>query len=320
MMLSRTLAACAVVGVACVANAAAWPERPVRMIVSFPAGSSTDIPGRIVAQPLGVRLGQPLIIDNVAGAAGAIGARSIARAAPDGYTIGLASSSAFSIAPSLQANLPYDPLKDFAPLSLIGRTPYVILASPTLKVTTLAELIALAKAKPDTLNYGSAGAGSVTHLATLLLASQTGTLFNHIPYKTSAAANSDLIAGRIHFQMAGVAAALPLVAAGTVPIAVTGLKRLASLPDVPTVSETVVPGFDVSFWLGLVAPAGTPRDVVERLSREINAVLGIADVRSALAVQGLDAEGLTPEAFRALIESEIVRWREVTTSAGLKPE
>jgi len=320
-LLSTMSALVAVLGVACVDTAAAaWPERPVRMIVSFPAGSSTDVPGRIVAAPLSTRLGQPLVVENIAGAAGGIGARTIARSAPDGYTIGLASSSAFSIAPSLQAKLAYDPLKDFTPLSLIGRTPYIIVASPTLGIKTWRELIELARAKPDSLNYGSAGPGSVTHLATLLLASETKTKFNHIPYKTSASANTDLIAGRIHFQMAGVGAALPLVAAGTIPLAVTGRKRLAALPDVPTIAELGVPNFDVSFWLGIVGPAGMPRDIVGRISGDMKAVLAMESVQSALAAQGLDAEWISPDAFGKLIATEIAQWREVTTNAGMKPE
>jgi tripartite-type tricarboxylate transporter receptor subunit TctC len=319
--LSKRLAVLAIFGAVCIqAAAAAWPDRPIRMIVSFPAGSSTDVPGRIVAAPLSTRLGQPLVVENIAGAAGGIGARTIARSAPDGYTIGLASSSAFSIAPSLQAKLAYDPLTDFTPLGLIGRTPYVIVASPTLGIKTWRELVALAKAKPDGLNYGSAGPGSVTHLATLLLASETKTRFNHIPYKTSASANTDLIAGRIHFQMAGVAAALPLIAAGTIPLAVTGRARLAALPDVPTIAETGVPNFDVSFWLGIVGPAGMPRDIVERINGDMKAVLAMDKVQSALAAQGLDAEWISPDAFARLIATEITQWREVTSNAGLKPE
>jgi tripartite-type tricarboxylate transporter receptor subunit TctC len=318
---SKRLALLAIFGAVGIhAAAAAWPDRPIRMIVSFPAGSSTDVPGRIVAAPLSTKLGQPLVVENIAGAAGGIGARMIARAAPDGYTIGLASSSAFSIAPSLQAKMAYDPLKDFTPLGLIGRTPYVIVASPTLGIKTWRELVAFAKAKPDSLNYGSAGPGSVTHLATLLLGSETKTRFNHIPYKTSASANTDLIAGRIHFQMAGVAAALPLIAAGTVPLAVTGRARLAALPDVPTIAETGVPNFDVSFWLGIVGPAGMPREIVERISGDMKAVLAMGNVQSALAAQGLDAEWISPDAFAKLIATEIAQWREVTSNAGLKPE
>ena len=229
----------AILGLACTNDraAAAWPDRPIRVIVSFPAGSSTDIPARIVAQHLSVRLGQPLVIENVAGAAGAVGARAIARAPADGYTIGLASSSAFSIMPTVQANLLYDPLRDFAPLSLIGRSPYVIVASPTLQVKTLPELVAYARANPGTLNYGTAGANSLTHLATLFLASMTKTTFNHVPYRSSAAAGSDLMAGRIHFQISGVAAALQLITAGVTPLAVTSERRVASLPNIPTAIE-----------------------------------------------------------------------------------
>lgn len=299
---------------------AAWPERPVRLVVSFPAGSSTDIPGRIVAQHLSTRLGQPVVIDNVAGAAGSIGARTIARAAPDGYTIGLASSSAFSIAPSLRKNLPYDPIKDFAPLSLIGRSPYVIVATPELHINSLSDLIAYARAHPDAVNYGSAGAGSQTHLATVMLAAMTDTKLYHVPYKTSAAAVSDLLTGRIQFQLAGAASALQLIASGAVPLAVTGRSRLVSMPKLPTVAESGVPGFDVSFWLGIVAPAGTPPDIVEHLSREINSVLVMPEVRSALALQGLEAEGSTPAGFSLLINAEIDVWREAAKNAGMKPD
>ena len=300
--------------------AAAWPDRPIRVIVSFPAGSSTDIPARIVAQQLSVRLGQPLVIENVAGAAGAVGARAIARAPADGYTIGLASSSAFSIMPIVQANLGYDPQKDYAPLSLIGRSPYVIVASPTLPVKTLPELIAHARANPGALNYGTAGANSLTHLATLHLAAITKTTFNHVPYRSSAASGTDLMAGRIQFAISGVAAALQLLAAGVTPLAATSERRIPSLPNIPTAIEAGVPGFDVAFWLGFVAPAGTPRDIVERLSKEVNAVLDMPEVRNALAAQGLEAEGTSPEGFSKLIETEIARWRDVAQSAGLKPE
>lgn len=319
---SKALAALLAVSVlACAGQAvAAWPERPVRLVVSFPAGSSTDIPGRIVAQHLSERLGQPVVVDNVAGAAGSIGARTIARAAADGYTIGLASSSAFSIAPSLRTDLPYDPLKDFTPLSLIGRSPYVIVATPGLHVSSLPELIAYAHAHPGEVNYGSAGAGSQTHLATVTLAALTNTKLYHVPYKTSAAAVSDLLAGRIQFQLAGAASALQLVATGAVPLAVTGRSRLASMPKIPTVAESGVPGYDVTFWLGMVAPAGTPPDIAEHLSRDINAVLAMPEVRSALALQGMEAEGSTPAAFSQLIRSEIDLWREAVKTAGLKPE
>jgi len=300
---------------------AAWPERPLRLIVPFPAGSSTDIISRIIAQKLGARLGQQVVVENRAGASGNIGADAIAKAAPDGYTFGIATASTHAVAASLSANLPYDPVRDFAPVSLIGSQPYVLVVYPGVAAKNLQELIALAKAKPGALNYGSAGVASLAHLATALFATMAGINITHVPYKSSAQSMTDMITGRLDMQFATIAPSLPSIRAGQLRALVTsGGKRASVLAEVPTVAEAGIAGYEAALWASFVMPRDAPPAIVARLNREVNEFLGSADGRDALVAQGMEPEGGPPQALAERIRSDIVKWREVVAKAGIRAE
>jgi tripartite-type tricarboxylate transporter receptor subunit TctC len=300
---------------------AGWPDRAIRLIVPFPAGSSTDIVARIIAQRLSSRLGQQVVVDNRAGASGNIGADAIAKAAPDGTTIGIATASTHAVAVGLGTHLPYDPIKDFAPVAMIGSQPYVLVLYPGVPAKDLSELIALAKAKPGALNYGSAGVASLAHLATALFASMTGVSITHVPYKSSAQSMTDIITGRLDMQFATIGPTLPTIHAGQLRALVTsGGKRASVLPEVPTVAEAGIAGYEASLWVSLVAPAGTPAAIVARLNRELNEFLGSAGGKDALVAQGMDAEPGAPEAVTARIRADIDKWRAVVAKAGIKAE
>jgi putative tricarboxylic transport membrane protein len=299
----------------------AWPDHPLRLIVPFPAGSSADIVARIVAQKLGARLGQQVVIENRAGASGNIGADALAKAAPDGYTLGIATASTHAVAASLSAALPYDPLKDFTPVAMLGGQPYVLVLYPGVPARDLAELVALAKAKPGQLNYGSAGVASLAHLATALFASIAGIDITHVPYKSSAQSLTDLITGRLEMQFATIPPTLPTIRAGQLrALASTGKARTAVLPEVPTVAEAGFPGYDASLWVALMMPAGTSPAIVARLNREVNGILASAETREALVAQGLDADAGPPQALTERIRSDIAKWRGVAAKAGIKAE
>ena len=297
-----------------------WPDRPIRLIVPFPAGSGTDVPARIIGQKLGELLGQQIVVDNRSGASGAIGSEAIARAVPDGYTIGLITASTHSLAPVLNPKLPYDPINGFAPVSMIGGTPYVLVVYPGLEAKSVHDLIALAKAKPGALNYGSAGPASLAHLAGELFSFMAGARLTHVPYKASAQSVTDMISGRLDMQFATIAPMLSNIRAGQLrALAVTGTERVPLLPDVPTVAEAGVPGYEASLWMAIVAPAGTPAAIIERLNRELNTVLR-TDARDALTAQGLQLDPGAPDAVQARIRTDIEKWRDVVAKAGIKPQ
>jgi tripartite-type tricarboxylate transporter receptor subunit TctC len=321
-LISMAWAAMLAAGVAAAQTGdASWPDRPIRLIVPFPAGSSTDIISRILAQRLGARLGQQVVIDNRVGASGNIGADAVAKAAPDGYTLGIATASTHAVAMSLSANLPYDPIKDFAPVVMIGAAPYVLVVYPGLPVNSLAELVALAKAKPGTLNYGSAGVASLAHLATALFATMAGVNITHVPYKASAQSVTDMITGRLEMQFATIAPSLPHIRAGQLrPLAISGAKRVSLLPEVPTVAETGLAGYEAALWVALVMPAATRAAVVARINREMNEILRSADAREALVAQGVEPEGGPPEAVTERIRGDIDKWRGVVAKAGIRAE
>jgi tripartite-type tricarboxylate transporter receptor subunit TctC len=302
-----------------VAHAQSWPDRPVRVIVPFPAGSSADVAARILGNELNTRLGQQLVIDNRPGASGNIGSDVIAKSAPDGYTLGFATTSTHAVAVGLSPTLPYDPVKSFAPVALISISPYVLVVYPKLPANNLAELIALAKSKPGTVSYGSAGLASLAHLASALFENLAGVKLNHIPYKSSAQSVVDLISGRLDMQFATIPPTISNINAGQVrALATTGTRRVSALPDVPTMAEAGMANYDASLWLAMVAPAGTPPDIVNRLNREIVEVLNMPRIKEALAVQGMETEPGPPEALANLIGSEIEKWRKVITQAGIK--
>jgi tripartite-type tricarboxylate transporter receptor subunit TctC len=301
------------------AHAQTWPDRPIRMVVPFPAGSSSDVAARIIGNELNTRLGQQLVIDNRPGASGNIGSDVVAKAPPDGYTFGFATTSTHAVAVSLSPSLPYDPVKSFAPVALISVSPYVLVVQPKLPAKNLAELIALAKSKPGTVSYGSAGLASLAHLASALFENLAGVKLNHIPYKSSAQSVVDLIAGRLDMQFATIPPTISNINAGQVrPLATTGTRRVSALPDVPTMAEAGMANYEASLWLAVVAPAATPPDIVKRLNREIVETLNMPRIKEALAVQGMETEPGPPEALAALIASEIDKWRKVITQAGIK--
>ena len=320
--LSIALASAMIAGAAMAqAPDAGWPERPIRLVVPFPAGSSTDIIARIIAQKLGHRVGQQIVIENRAGASGNIGADAVAKAAPDGYTIGIATASTHAVAASLSANLPYDPIRDFAPVSMIGSQPYVLVLYPGLPAHNLAELLALAKAKPGTLNYGSAGVASLAHLATALLASMAGVTLTHVPYKSSAQSVTDMMTGRLDMQFATIAPTLPNIQAGQLRALVTsGRTRVAALPEVPTVAESGIAGYEAALWVSFVAPPATPAAIVARLNREVNEILSSAEGKEALVAQGMEAQPGPPDAVTERIRTDIEKWRAVVTKAGIRAE
>ncbi len=295
-----------------------WPAKPVRMIVPFPAGSSTDIVSRIIAQKLGLRLGQQLVIDNRSGASGAIGADALARAAPDGYTIGIATLSTHALAASLNPNLSYNPVTDFAPVTMIGSAPYVLGVYAGLPVKTVADLIGLAREKPRALNYASAGPASLAHLAGALFAYMAGIELTHVPYRSSNQAVLDLTEGRIEIQFGTLAPTLPYLRAGKIrALAITSTNRSASLPEVPTLDESGLRGYEASLWIALVGPLGTPPAIVARLNREMTALLDAPDIVAALYAQGMASEPSTPDELRRRITLEIDKWRSLLVVAGI---
>ena len=298
-----------------------WPVKPIKLIVPFPAGSSTDVVGRIVAQSLGQRLGQAVVVEDRVGASGMLGVEYVAHAAPDGYTIGLVTTSTQALAPSLSAHLPYDPLKDFAPVSMIGSAPYVMVTYPGLGAKTVADFTALAKARPGKLTYGSAGPGSLAHLAAVLYANTVGVNIVHVPYKSTSQSVTDLMAGRVDMQFATIPPTLPLIRSGQMrALATTGAKRNAVLPDLPTIAESGLPGYEAVLWMAIENSSGRAADGRRAAHRALTELLAEPKVRAALLSQGVDAEPGTPEALRARIASDIERWRAVIAKAGLKPE
>jgi tripartite-type tricarboxylate transporter receptor subunit TctC len=297
---------------------ARWPERPIRLIVPFTAGSSSDTVARLVAQKLGERLGQQLVVENRVGAGGGLGTELVARAEADGYTLGLANTSTHAVAASL-ATLAYDPVKDFAPVAMLGSSPFVLAIYPGVQARTVAELVALAKAKPRTLNYASAGPATLAHLSGALFAKMARIELTHVPYRGTAQSTLDLLEGRVEMQFGTIPPTLTHIRAGKLrALAVTGAARNPALPDVPTIAESGLAGYECSLWQAIVAPAATPGAIVARLNREITAVLDDGDLRAAFAKQGVDAVPGTPDALGARIRDDVRKWREVITSAGIR--
>lgn len=300
---------------------APWPTKPIRFIVPLPAGSIADLVARIVAAKLSDRLGQPIIIDNRPGASGSIGAEAVARAAPDGYTMGLATASTHAIAVSLNPNLAYDPVKDFAPVSMISDSPYVLVVTKELAAKNIAELIAMAKAKPGALRYSTDGPASLAQFAGALFATMAGVEITPVPYHTATHAVIDLMQGRIEMQFGLVGASLPFIQQGKLrALAVTSRRRVDVLPDVPTLSESGLPGYEAVLWMALVMPAGTPPAIVERVNRDTRALLAEPEVKKALAALVMQAASSTPEELRERIRRDIDKWRRLAAEAGIKAE
>jgi tripartite-type tricarboxylate transporter receptor subunit TctC len=306
----------------CTAATAAsnYPERPVRFIVPFAPGGTTDVLGRIVGEKLSTRLGQPFVIDNRAGANSVIGCEILAHAAPDGHTI-IIVAAGFAVNATLARSLPFDTLRDFAPVGTVAGGPYLMVVHASVPAKTVAEFIAWAKARPGGVNYASTGIGSPPHLAAELFRLSAGLDLQHVPYKGGGAVLPDLLAGRVSMFFGSISTLRAPVQAGKVrAIAVTTLKRAPAMPDIPTFAESGLPGYEVNGWYGMLAPARTPRNTIAALNAALRASLEDADTRARFTTNGLDPMPGSPEEFGALIRSEVAKWGKVIRAAGIKPE
>lgn len=301
------------------AFAQAYPTKPIRVIVPYPAGGATDFFARTVFPKMGEGLGQPMVVENRPGAGTAIGASEVARSAPDGYTLLLGDAGTFAFNPTLYKKLSYDPVKDFAPVSLTGRFALILTVNPnTLKVSSVKEFVDLAKSQPGKIDYGAPGPGSPIHLAMELFRARAGLVMTPIPYKGGADALNDLIGGRIGTMFLDIASGLPQIRGGKVrALAVASEKRVAALPDLPTIGESGYPGFEAWAWQGFVAPASTPREVVAKLNAEFQKVMADAAMRQKLAESGFEPQTSTPEQFTAYMKSEIAKWEKVIRDAKI---
>jgi tripartite-type tricarboxylate transporter receptor subunit TctC len=313
-----TLAIAAVI--APLENLYAYPEQPVRVVVPFGPGGGADITIRILSDPLRGQLGQPIVVENRPGGSTIIGTDLVAKARPDGYAL-LIATTTFTINPSLHAKLPYDSLKDLQPVTLIASTPYVVVVHPSLPVRTIGELIALAKRSPGQLTYASVGNGSATHLATEMLSDRAGIKMVHVPYKGSAPAVNDLVGGHVTLYIGSMPGSMPQARAGKLrAIAVTSATRAHAAPDLPTIAESGLPGYEFNSWYGLIAPGGTPRAVVDRLHDAVSKVLTQPTVRERLGSDGNEPVGLAPDAFAATIKSDMAKYANIVRSARIKPD
>ena len=302
----------AIVTVSDNAAAQAWPARPVKLIVPFAAGGTTDVVGRIVGQKLGELWGQSVLVENRGGAGGNVGADAVAKAPNDGYTLLMASGSIFTVNPHMYKRMPFDAQKDFVPITNVATGPMLVVVHPSVPAADIKGLIALAKSKPGSLNFGSAGVGSQVHMAAENFASAAAVDIVHVPYKGEALGFNDLVAGQIQMMVGNMAAAAPFVNAGKLKaLGVTGRERSKMLPNVPTVAESGLPGFENSGWFGLMAPVGTPREVVEKIARDTAQLLDSAEMRGRLFVQGMTPVGNKPEDFARAITAESARWAKV---------
>ena len=306
---------------ACVAQPApTYPLRPIRVIIPYPPGGSTDIIARTVNAKLSTHLGQPLVIDNRSGGGGNVGHEIAARAAPDGYTL-LVAISAIVTNPAVNPRSTYDPLRDFTPLMLIARAPYRLVVYPGVPANTMQEFIAFAKSKPGALNYGSAGSGSAVHLAAELLLRQTGVRMTHVPYKGTGPAIIDLVAGQIQMVLGGTLSTAPQTKAGRIrALAVTSLKRRADAPDLPTLNETVAPGYDASEWFAVFAPAGLPKPMIDRLHAELVKSANDAEVKDRLIASGMDFVGGSPAELAETLKRDYAKWAKLVKETGLKAD
>jgi len=303
-----------------IAVAQTYPERPIRVIVPFSPGGAVDGPMRLLAQEMSKKLGQQVVVENKPGAGATIGSELVAKAPADGYTLLLASQTN-AISASLYRALAYDPIEDFAPIALIGREPGVLVVHPALPVTTAAEFIAYAKARPGKVDYASSGNGSGQHLFMALFASMTDLKLNHVPYRGSGQATTDLLGGTVAASIPGTAGMVGHIKAGKLrPLAVTGSKRSPQLPDVPTMAEAGVPGYEAYVWLGLMAPKATPQSIITRLNREVVAALATPEVRAYMATAGIEIVGSTPAEFGVFFRAERDQWAKVVRETGARIE
>jgi tripartite-type tricarboxylate transporter receptor subunit TctC len=301
------------------AQAQPWPAKPLKLIVPFTAGGSTDTVARIVAEKLSTRLGQPVIVDNRAGAGGAVGSDVAAKAAPDGYTMLVGTSSTMAIAPHVYTKLPYEPTRDFAPVILLGTADIMIVVNSQVPVRSVRELIAYAKANPGKLTFASGGNGSISHLLGEYFKSMAGIDMLHVPYKGDAQMVTDLLGGQVNMAFGTAVAFLPHVKSGkVVALAVTNPQRSTTQTQLPTVSESGVPGYDAVQWFGIAVPTGTPREIIHRLNEEIRGILALPEVRARFTELGFDVVGDKPEEFAAFLRAENAKWKKIADVAGTK--
>jgi len=317
-LIALAFGACATLAVAAQST---YPNKPVRMIVPYPAGGGNDIIGRAVAEKLTEKLGQQIVVDNRGGAATAIGAEIAARTAPDGYTILLATVTTLAVNPNLKAKLPYDPVRDFDPISMLASQPYLLVVHPSLKVQSVKDLIALAKAKPGALNFASPGIGSNGHLAGELMNSLANINMVHVGYKGTGPALNDLLGGHVSLMFATMPSVEAHVKAGRLRgLAVSTAKRSPAMPEMPTIAEAGVPGYTMRSWNGLMVPRGTPPAVINRLSKEVNVVLTSPELEKRLTGLGFDPDPGTPQEFAAFIQRELALYGKIIKAAGLTPQ
>ena len=304
-----------------VANAQAYPARPVRVIVPYPPGQATDVIARLVTQKMAETLGRTFPVDNRAGAGGIIGVEAVARSTPDGYTLLVTASGPMVINPSLYARLPYDPLKDFEPISMLGLIPLVIVANNNLPAKSIRELITLAKSHPGDITYASSGPGTAQHLAMELFKARSGANLTHVPYKGSGPAISDLIGGQVALMFDTVASALPQIQAGKLrPLAVSMAKRSVVLPNVPTMAEAGIKGFEAFGGSAMLAPAGTPREIVQKLSQESLRILNQPDIHERVVQLGFEYSPMNPEEFTQFMKAEIAKWGHIVKASGARTD
>jgi tripartite-type tricarboxylate transporter receptor subunit TctC len=314
-------AACAALLAATWASAQSYPTKPIKMIVPFPPAGSTDISARAVAGKLGERLGQPVVIENKPGAGGNIGTDIVAKAAPDGYTLVVGTVGTHAINQSLYSKMPYDNLRDFAPVILLSTTPNVLVMPVSFPAKSVQDVIALAKQKPGELTFASSGSGTSIHLSGELFNSMAGTKMQHIPYKGSGPMLIDLMSGTVNMAFDNLSASMPHIKGGKLKaLATTGSKRSPALPDVPTVSEAGLSGYDSTSWNGIYVPAGTPKEIIDRLNRELRAILESAETRKFFAEQGAEAGGGTPEQLATITRAETAKWAKVVKESGAKAD
>jgi tripartite-type tricarboxylate transporter receptor subunit TctC len=308
-------------GLAAPVAAQTYPERPITLVVPYAAGGGNDVMARIVAEKMSKTLGQAVVVENRGGAGGTIATRAVAHAAPDGYTLVLGGTGTLAVAPTLYSNTGYDPRKDFAPVGLIATSALVVLVHPSVPAKTLKEFIALAKAKPGQINFASAGVGSGMHLGTELFEVMADVKLTHVPYKGTGPALTDLMGGHVSVFFSSLPSAIPLIQAGKVrALAVTGLKRSAALPDVPTAAESAVPGYEAVLHYGIVAPAGTPKPIIAKLNAALREAVASPEVHDKLATEGAEPLGSTPEQYAQDIDREEIKWAAVVKRSGAKAE
>ncbi|MBL8383212.1 MAG: tripartite tricarboxylate transporter substrate binding protein [Burkholderiales bacterium] len=317
----RCLGLAALVLLPAAAAAQDYPNRPIRLVVPAPAGGAPDAIARLVGQRLGERLGRQVVVDNRGGGNGVIGSELVARAPADGYTLVLGYAGPFGINPGMYAQLPYDPVKDFAPITMLATSQNILVVHPSFAARSVKDLIAMAQAKPGQINYASGGTGQSSHLSMELLMQMAGIRMTHIPYKGAGPALADTVGGQVPLHFLALSPAIPLIKAGKlVPLAVTGTRRVPSLAEVPTVAEAGLPGYEVLTWYAAFAPAATPRDILARLHAETVAVLKSSELAAVFQGHGLEPGGDSAEALGRYLEREIAKWRALIKAGGIKPE